>query len=299
MHEPVLLKEVASFFKEKKGGMILDCTVGSGGHTRAVIESLKGECKVLALDQDEDAIARSRENLKDYLENIRFENINFSRVDEALRNAGISKVDGCILDLGVSNNQLTDKDRGFSFRHDGPLDMRMDKNGEFNARDVVNSYSEGELYRIFRKYGEERNSRRIAKAIADARKKQPIERTSELAEIVVKANRSRRFSRVHPATRVFQAVRIEVNKELENLEIFLDKIVNFLNEDAVITVISFHSLEDRIVKLKFRDYKREGILKILTKKPIIPTEEEITENRKARSAKLRAAKRSLSESDNG
>jgi 16S rRNA (cytosine1402-N4)-methyltransferase len=286
---------VISFVDPKAHSIILDCTLGSGGHTKKIIEACNGTCSVVALDQDKDAIERSKKILHEYSEKVIYKNNNFVLLDTVLDELGIKGVDFCIMDVGVSKDQLMQADRGFSFLREGPLDMRMDSEQELSAYDVVNTYREDELMRIIRTYGEERFARRIAGAIVEERKKKKIETTTELANLIKRVSHSRKFSRIHPATRTFQALRIEVNKELENLEKALDKVLPFLNEGGIVCVIAFHSLEDRIVKMKFREWARENKVSLLTKKPIIPSDDEVARNPQSRSAKLRVAKRSLHE----
>ena len=295
MHESVLVDEISRFVKKKDNAVILDCTLGSGGHTKKILDTLGASVTVIGLDQDEDAIKRSKERLAGYGDAVLYRNCNFVLLDTVLSDLAVQGIDACIMDIGVSQDQLTEPERGFSFLREGPLDMRMDRSQKMSAYDVVNSYSEDSLRTIIRKYGEERYAGRIAHMIVSARREKPIETTSALAHLVKRASRSRSFSRIHPATRTFQALRIEVNKELDYLEEGLDKVLPFLNDEGIMCVISFHSLEDRIVKLRFRQWAREGQVEVLTKKPITASEEEIARNPHARSAKLRVAKRSLHE----
>lgn len=293
MHEPVLVDEIIRFSCEKDDPVILDCTLGNGGHTKALCDAFDGRCTIVALDQDTEAIHRSKKKLFEYTNAIRFVHSNFVLLDSVLQELNISKIDICLMDVGVSKNQLMSAERGFSFLHDGPLDMRMDTTQELSARDIVNTYSEADLFEIIKKYGEERFARSIARAINERRKESPIETTTELAELVRRASRSKRFSRIHPATRTFQALRIAVNNELENLQQALHSALPYLDEDGLLFVISFHSLEDRIVKLTFRQWAQEKKATILTKKPITASEDEVHRNPHSRSAKLRIAKRSL------
>ncbi len=295
MHESVLVDEILSFLKEKSGGLILDATLGNAGHTKVILDKLGGSTRVIGLDQDEDAIERAKKVLDDsnYLDKVEIHKTNFVLLDTVLENKEGGLLDACLIDAGVSKNQLLTAERGFSVNNDGPLDMRMDKSSELTAKDLVNRLEAQELYTIIKKYGEERNARRISQAIVRARDTKLIETTGELAEIVTKANRSKRYTRIHPATRTFQALRIAVNNELEVLEEGIQKVLPYLKPDGLICVIAFHSLEDRIVKLQFRDWAREGLVKVLTKKPIVAGAAELERNRNARSAKLRVAKRSL------
>jgi 16S rRNA (cytosine1402-N4)-methyltransferase len=293
LHEAVLVDEIISFVRTKDDPVVLDCTLGNAGHTKAISEFFGGRCTIIALDQDTEAIERSQKKLFEYTNKITFIHSNFVLLDTVLEQLGVKNIDVCLMDVGVSKNQLVQPERGFSFLHEGPLDMRMDTTQELTARDVVNTYSEDELFEIVKNYGEERFARSIVRAICTQRTKSPIETTTELADLVKRASRSKKFSRIHPATRTFQALRIAVNNELENLQLALNKIVPFLSDEGLILVISFHSLEDRIVKMTFRQWAQEKKVTVLTKKPIIASEEEVQRNPHSRSAKLRVAKRSL------
>jgi len=295
LHESVLVKEVLQYVEQKENSVVLDCTLGSGGHTKRIIEALKGQCTVIGLDQDKEAIERCKDSLSSYTEKIVFKNKNFVLLDDVLNELSVQGIDFCIMDIGVSKNQLVQAERGFSFLREGPLDMRMNSSQDLTAYDVVNTYSEEELIRIIRTYGEERFARRIAQAIVERREEKSIETTTDLADLIKRVSRSRKFSRIHPATRTFQALRIEVNRELDNLQEALEKLLPFMNEGGVIAVITFHSLEDRIVKMTFREWGRQKEVQVLTKKPVIASEEEIARNPHSRSAKLRVAKRSLHE----
>ena len=280
-HTPVLLKEAISFLDIKPGQKYIDATAGGGGITAAILE--RGG-KVLAIDWDEEAVNYliSRKFAKaDKLTLVRG---NFSQIDEIGKRFGFGKVSGIVFDLGVSGHQLDKAERGFSFAKAGPLDMRMDKSLAVAAADLVNGLSENELFTIFKKFGEERYSRRIARGLVRARRIAKITNTTQLAEIVARS--ARRSSRVHPATRVFQALRIAVNDELGNLTRAIPAAVSLLVKSGRIVVISFHSLEDRIVKNFF---KSSQALRFLTKKPVRPSLAEIMANPRARSAKLRAA----------
>lgn len=295
MHEPVMVSEVVHHLQGKKDGVIVDCTIGSGGHAKKLLEEYNGQCTLIGLDQDNEALERSRENLKAFKDHIHLRQCNFALLDTVCDELRITRVDAFLFDLGVSKNQLTDPERGFSFLHDGPLDMRMDRRGGRTAADIVNNASEGELHRIIQEYGEDRNARRYARAIVRARDEQTLSTTRELAEVIQRQYRGRRFSKIHPATRTFQALRIAVNCELEGLGHALQKVIHYLACDGVVCVISFHSLEDRIVKYTFRDWAQKGLVKLVTKKPMRPRKEEIIQNVHARSAKMRIAKRSLHE----
>lgn len=292
-HIPVLLKEAVSFLNPKPGEKFIDCTLGLGGHAREILKRTSPSGEFLALETDEDALKISQKELSNFKDRIVFANENFRNLKEIAYDHNFMKVEGIIFDLGVSSIQLDDESRGFSLKKDGPLDMRMNKNEETKASDLVNKLREEELARIFYEYGEERFSRMIAYRIIRAREEKPIEKTLQLAQIVSKAipPKVRYRMKIHPATRVFQALRIAVNHELENLEQALPQAVDLLNSGGCLIIISFHSLEDRIVKNFFKKEAANGNLKILTKKPIVPQESEIEKNPRSRSAKLRAAEK--------
>ncbi len=288
-HIPVLLEEVVGLWIWKKEGVYVDCTLGTGGHTLEALRKTYKGCMIVGLDRDPKAIALSRERLKEYSQRLILVKERFSLVDTVLKRLGIETVDGFLLDLGISLLQLKDEERGFAFSVDGNLDMRMNGLGGASAADLINSLNERELERLFREYGEEKESKRIAKGIIEARKKIPITKTSQLAQIVADAKRIK-SRRIHPATKVFMALRIAVNKELEELKMFLEKVPPLLNIGGRLVVISYHSLEDRIVKEYLKD--RSGSqYRILTKKPVRPGQDEIKINPSSRSAKLRAAER--------
>lgn len=292
-HIPVLLKETIDFLGPKPGGKFIDCTLGLGGHSRRILERISPDGELLALEVDEQVLTQSQKELSRFKDKVFFINDNFRNLKNVAYSHNFLKIDGILLDLGVSSTQLEDAARGFSFRKDGPLDMRMSKKQEVKASDLVNNLKEEELARIFYEYGEERFSRVIAYRIVKEREKKLILRTLELAEIISKAILPKvRFKmKIHPATRVFQALRIAVNDELENLKEVLPQAVELLNTGGRIVVISFHSLEDRIVKNYFKGQEKEGKLKILTKKPVTPQEDEIKLNPRCRSAKLRAGEK--------
>lgn len=274
------------------GKTIVDCTVGLGGHAEAVAERIRPGGRLIGIDRDAQALEIAQKRLKGSGEtDILLMHGSFDELDAIFERLGIKKADGFLFDLGVSSLQLDKPERGFSFRHDAPLDMRMDPAAETTAAVIVNRSSEAELDRILENYGEERFHRRIARAITEERKKKPIETTGRLVEVILRAVPYKaRHGKVHIATRTFQALRIAVNDELKRLERALDEAIGFLNPSGVICVISYHSLEDRIVKNKFREAKAKGTLEILYKKPVVPEEEEIGENPRSRSAKLRAAR---------
>ncbi|NPB06801.1 MAG: 16S rRNA (cytosine(1402)-N(4))-methyltransferase RsmH [Aquificae bacterium] len=290
MHVPVLLNEVLSYLSNEKGGVVVDCTVGLGGHAEALLSSDE-ELFLIGIDRDEEALEKAQERLKPFEGRFALYKASFDQLDEVLNQEGVNEVRGFLFDLGVSMLQLKGG-RGFSFNDESFLDMRMDKEQRKTAYAVVNEYPEKELARIIREYGEERYARAIARAIARARKEKPIETAKELAEVVASAvPPAYRYGRIHPATRTFQAIRIEVNRELESLREALPKTLPFLKRGGRVAVISFHSLEDRIVKHFFKEKEREGVLRVLTKKPVTPSEEEVKRNPASRSAKLRVAEK--------
>jgi 16S rRNA (cytosine1402-N4)-methyltransferase len=302
-HIPVLTKEILNYLNLKKGGVYIDCTLGGGGHSKAILEKIYPHSLLIGIDQDIEAINTAKEELKTYLDKVTLIKGNFKNLEKILPDIKIKTVSGIIFDLGVSFHQLKEKERGFSFKEDSHLDMRMDLNQEFNAYILINSYSENDLVEIFEKYGEERFSKRIARLITIERKKESINTTKQLADLVIRSlprTKKRHTWRIHPATRVFQAIRIEVNQELKALEKGLSQAIRVLEDKGRICVISYHSLEDRIVKHQFKEIEREGKdqgnygLKIITKKPISPSSEEVEGNSKARSAKLRVAEKIIS-----
>ena len=292
-HNPVMLNEVIKYLQPKRGDVIVDCTVGTAGHSYELAKLILPEGRLIGIDQDKQALDLARERLKDF-ENYNLVHQNFKDIDAILAGLNIEKVDGLLFDLGLSSFQLDNPQRGFSFRASGYLDMRMDRENSLTAFDLVNNLAGEELEKIFREYSQERYVRRIANAIMRARQEEAITTTIQLADIIKKAvprppSRAGEAGRssIHPATRVFQALRIVVNQELENLLVALNKAINFLKPGARICVLSFHSGEDRIVKNEFKKFFRSRILNILTKKPITPSEKEISINPRARSAKLR------------
>ncbi|PIS14540.1 16S rRNA (cytosine(1402)-N(4))-methyltransferase [Candidatus Shapirobacteria bacterium CG09_land_8_20_14_0_10_39_12] len=291
-HIPALLNETVDLLNVKPGKRFIDATLGGGGHSEEIVRK-KG--MLLGIDQDPEAVSFASERLKTFacpgLVPPKIVQSNFSRIDEVAKDVGFEKVDGILFDLGVSSHQLETAQRGFSFNQ-GPLDMRMDKTFSVTAKDLVNGLNEGELADLFLKLGEERLSQRYAKAICKERLIKPIATCNELSEIIVKEALPRgKFDRTHPATRVFQALRIAVNDELNSLKEALPKAVELLNKKGRLVLLSFHSLEDGIVKRFFLDQEEKGILKIITKKPITPSAEEVNLNPRARSAKLRAAEK--------
>ncbi len=289
IHTPVLLNESVELLLGNGGSLFVDCTLGLGGHTKEILRA-KEDSYVICIDKDEEAIEVAKENLREFEGRFCVYKADFAQLDRVLEAEGITQVDGFLFDLGVSMLQLRSEKRGFSFQLDSFLDMRMDREQKLDAYTVVNTYSEKELAKIIWEYGEEKLSRKIARAIVSYRKKKPIETTAELARIVGAVYPSKlRHRRIHPATRTFQAIRIEVNGELESLRTALGKALSFLKEGGRLVVISFHSLEDRIVKRFFKE--NSDRLRTLTRKPITPSEEEIKDNPSSRSAKLRAGEK--------
>lgn len=290
-HTPVLVSETLELLRPDRGGLFVDCTVGLGGHTRALLEH--GATRIIGIDRDPQALAIAGRTLAPWADRVELVHADFRALDDVLGSRGIQLVDGALADLGVSSLQLDAPGRGFSFQRDERLDMRMDPSTGETAADLVARSTERELADAIYAYGEERFSRRIARAIVEARRAQPIETTGRLAALVRRALPRRGPSRVDPATRTFQAIRIWVNRELEGLDRFLAAAVRRLRTGARLVVITFHSLEDRIVKhtLRALEKRGDGGVKVLTKKPIVPGGEEVQRNPRARSAKLRAAER--------
>ena len=285
-------REVEEILRVRPGATVVDGTLGLGGHALG-LAALAGERgRVIGIDQDDHAILRARERLKGVPARVDIVNSNFRKIAEVLEGLGVKAVDGVLLDLGLSSLQLDDAARGFSFRHDGPLDMRMDPKAPVSAFDVINTFSEEELARIIWQFGEEKFSRRIAATIVRSRAARQIRTTAELAEVVLKAIPYRHGKdAIHPATRTFQAVRIAVNQELEALQEALGAAFEKLNPGGRIAVISFHSLEDRIVKETFKALAHSGRAALLTKKPLRPSSGEEAANPRARSARLRGLER--------
>jgi 16S rRNA (cytosine1402-N4)-methyltransferase len=292
MHAPVLVAEVISQLAPARGGLFVDCTLGAGGHTRALLEA--GASRVLGLDRDRSALALAAESLHDRLDRVDMVHADYRSLGAVLDARGIPLVDGGILaDLGVSSMQLDDAARGFSFRADAPLDMRMDRDSGLTAAALLQTVEETALADIIYQYGEERFSRRIARGIVRARETGPIETTGQLAAIVRRAVPTRGWQRIDPATRTFQALRIWVNRELEGLEDFIRLAVSRLLAGARLAIIAFHSLEDRIVKHTFRALAQADapLISLVTRRPLEASDEEIAQNPRARSAKLRVAER--------
>lgn len=302
-HKSVLLEETIDSLNVKPGGIYVDGTLGGGGHALEVCRRLGEKGRLIGIDQDEDAISAAGERLKGFEEKVTIVKSNYENIRSVLEGLGIDRADGIYLDLGVSSYQLDSPWRGFTYREDAALDMRMDREQTLTAKNVVNDYGEKELYHVIRDYGEERFAKNIAKHIVKARQDKPIETTGELAGIIKAAIPMKmRATGGHPAKRTFQAVRIEVNRELKVLENSVDTMIDLLSPGGRLCIITFHSLEDRIVKNRFRDNENPCICPkdfpvcvcgkqskghVVTRKPIVPTQDEIAENKRSKSAKLR------------
>lgn len=307
-HTSVLPRQVHEYQNLKPGMTCVDCTLGGAGHAAATIKAILPDGMLIGIDQDLDAITHAKDKLRPYEQNIQIFHSNFSDLAQILSSIQISGVDSILLDLGFSLNQLTNSKRGFSFNKEEPLDMRMDTRNDLTAYEIINSYKENELADLFYQFGEEKFSRRISRRIIKHRASKAIETSHELSEIVSGAipAKNRQTQRIHPATRVFQALRIAVNKELERLENFMDTAPSLLNKGGRLSVISFHSLEDRIVKKAIKRFENGCTcpkelpvclcgfvpqLKSISKKPLVATTEELEANPMARSAKLRVAQK--------
>ena len=290
LHAPVLVAETLAQLDPSRGGLFVDCTVGLGGHSRALLEA--GAARVLGLDRDADALALAANALAAFGDRVELVHADYRDLDRVLDGRGIERVAGALADLGVSSMQLGAEGRGFSFQRDEPLDMRMDRSRPPTAADLLAEVDEAELANLIFQYGEERYSRRIARAIVQAREASPVTTTGELARIVRRAIPVRGHQRIDPATRTFQALRIRVNRELDGLEAFLGAAARRLMAGGRLAIIAFHSLEDRIVKHTFRALAHaEAAIRILTKRPIEASDDEVASNPRARSAKLRAIER--------
>ena len=305
-HESVMKNEVLHYLNVHMEGVIVDGTLGDGGHTEFILKNTAPEIRVFAIDRDRSAIERARERLSPFRDRVTLAYGNLGDLKSLAVQNGIIRIVGLLMDLGVSSPQLDTPGRGFSIQHDGPLDMRMDLSQKTSAADLLKKLSDAELIAIFKNFGEERYSKRIVRAIRKEQAERPITTTGQLSRIVARAVASPRHTRIHPATRTFQALRIAVNDELEQLKLALQDVIGLLNSTARLVVISFHSLEDRIVKTFFRDEQkgcscppkipvcicgRTQTLKVLTRKPIVPSEEEVARNPRSISAKLRVAER--------
>lgn len=306
-HKSVLLYETVDQLNIKPDGIYVDGTLGGGGHSYEIASRLSDKGRLIGIDQDEDAIKAASERLKPFMDRVTIVRNNYCNMDKVLDELSIDKVDGIMLDLGVSSYQLDTAERGFTYNVDAKLDMRMDQRQEVTARDIVNDYSEYDLYRIIRDYGEDRFAKNIAKHIVAARKKKPIETTFELNEIIKAAIPMKvRATGGHPSKRTYQAIRIELNRELEVLENSIDMMIDRLNKGGRLCIITFHSLEDRIVKVRYKNNEnpctcppsfptcvcgKKSKGKVITRKPIIPSEEELEENSRSKSSKLRVFER--------
>jgi 16S rRNA (cytosine1402-N4)-methyltransferase len=291
-HIPVMLHEVIEYLKPKSGDIFVDGTLGLGGHAEVILSLIGKNGRLIGIDRDAQALEIAKENLRDYQEQCHFFHENYCHVDRILAKLDIKRVNGILLDLGLSSFQLNDPQRGFSFLTEGPLDMRMDQDSYISAFDLVNSLSEREIASLLRDFGQERWHHRIARYIVQYRSRKLIETTKELSDIVLHAMpRHSKRGKIHPATRTFQAFRIAVNRELEGLEEALDKCVDALTVGGRIGVIAFHSLEDKIVKQTFRGLTKSRRLNLILKKPLRPSDKEAEVNARSRSARLRVAER--------
>ncbi len=306
-HVTVLLHESVDALDIKPDGIYVDCTAGGGGHSLEIAKKLSKKGLLICIDRDTAALEACEQRLREYMDRVKLVHARFSEIKSVLANLGIEGIDGALMDLGVSSYQIDTAERGFSFRFDAPLDMRMDREAYLSAYEIVNSYSQQEIADILWRFGEEKFSRKIAEKIVKAREVSPIETTGQLVEIIKSAmpGFAKREDQ-HPAKRSFQALRIAVNEELAEVTQAVNEIPRLLNKDGRIAIISFHSLEDRIVKTAFNELSlkcscppdfpvcvcnRQPVLEVVTRKPILPTPLQITENRRAASAKLRVAKR--------
>ena len=308
-HKSVLLEETIESLDIKPDGIYVDGTLGGAGHAFEVCKRLSDKGRFIGIDQDVDAIAAASSRLEVYKDKIKLDIVksNYHEMADVLRNLGVDKVDGILLDIGVSSYQLDNAERGFTYKVDAPLDMRMDKSNPVTAKDIVNGYSEMELFRVIRDYGEDKFAKNIAKHIVMARNRKEIETTGELIEAIKAAIPAKiQATGGHPAKKTFQAIRIELNKELEVLEDSIDTMIDLLDDGGRLSIITFHSLEDRIVKNRFRENEnpctcpknfpvcvcgKKSKGKVVTRKPIIPSEEEIGENKRSKSSKLRTFQR--------
>lgn len=306
-HKSVLLYETVDELNIKPDGIYVDGTLGGGGHSYEIAGRLSEGGRLIGIDQDEDAIKAASKRLEPYMDRVTIVRNNYCNMDKVLDELGIDKVDGIMLDLGVSSYQLDAADRGFTYNVDTALDMRMDQRQEITAKDIVNEYSEFDLYRIIRDYGEDRFAKNIAKHIVAARQEKPIETTFELNDIIKAAIPMKvRATGGHPSKRAYQAIRIELNKELEVLENSIDMMIDRLKPEGRLCIITFHSLEDRIVKTRFRNNENPCTCppsfpacvcgkvpkgRVITRKPVVPTDEEINENSRSKSSKLRVFER--------
>ncbi len=310
-HKSVLLEETIENLNIKPDGIYVDGTLGGGGHSYHIAEQLSSNGRLIGIDQDADAIAAATKRLEPFSDRVTIVRNNYCNFEQVLKELSIDKVDGIVLDLGVSSYQLDTAERGFTYKTDAPLDMRMDQRQQLTAKDIVNTYSEFDLYRIIRDYGEDRFAKNIARHIVSARQIKPIETTFELNEVIKAAIPVKvRAVGGHPAKKTFQAIRIELNHELDVLEDSIDTMIDHLNDKGRICIITFHSLEDRIVKTRFRNCEnpctcppdfpvcvcgKKSKGKVITRKPIVPSEEELEENKRSKSSKLRVFERRMME----
>ncbi len=292
IHKPVMCNEVLEYLKLSPGMIVVDGTIGCGGHSVRILEHILPGGRLIGIDRDHESLDITRRRLSKFAQAVSLIHGNFRDLDKILVMVGVNKVDVVFFDLGLSSMQLSDPERGFSFQTEGPLDMRMDRTSFIQAYDLINNLNEEEISSILWSFGQERFHNRIAHLLVTERKKAPISSTSEVANIVMRAiPRHYRFGRIHPATRTFQAIRIAVNRELEALDEGIKKAIDLLQQGGRVAVISFHSLEDRIVKINFRSARSEGKIKVITPKPLRPTSEEQIKNPSSRSARLRVAER--------
>ncbi|MBU4343141.1 MAG: 16S rRNA (cytosine(1402)-N(4))-methyltransferase RsmH [Candidatus Omnitrophica bacterium] len=291
-HEPVLLEEVLYFLDPLPGKVIIDATIGAGGHAEEILKRLQPGGKLIGIDRDSESLRIAHERLKFFENSFMLVSKNFRFIKDIIIELGIGEVDGILFDMGISSIQMETGERGFSIKNIGPLDMRMDRNQSLTAKELVNKLSESELSGLIKSCGEERFHKRIARNIVFARKRKEIATTQELTEVVCRSlPHGLKRQRIHPATRTFQALRIRVNDELGGIEEALRQSPDILKKNGRMCVISFHSLEDRIAKNSLKDFKAKGIFKVLTKKPVTAKEEELSRNPRSRSAKLRAAEK--------
>ncbi|MBU4458099.1 MAG: 16S rRNA (cytosine(1402)-N(4))-methyltransferase RsmH [Candidatus Omnitrophica bacterium] len=291
-HEPVLLEEVLYFLDPLPGKVIIDATIGAGGHAEEILKRLQPGGKLIGIDRDSESLRIAHERLKFFENSFMLVSKNFRFIKDIIIELGIGEVDGILFDMGISSIQMETGERGFSIKNIGPLDMRMDRNQSLTAKELVNKLSESELSGLIKSCGEERFHKRIARNIVSARKRKEIATTHELTEVVCRSlPHGLKRQRIHPATRTFQALRIRVNDELGGIEEALRQSPDILKKNGRMCVISFHSLEDRIAKNSLKDFKAKGIFKVLTKKPVTAKEEELSRNPRSRSAKLRAAEK--------
>lgn len=291
-HQPVMYKEVLSFLDLKDGMVVLDATLGLGGHAAGILEKITPHGRFIGIDKDAESLNEAQEKLKKFSKHCIFVQDDFRNFDKVLEEKRIRRVDAFLFDLGISSYQLDNAARGFGIRSEGPLDMRMDRNNFISAYDLLNNLTEEEISSVLWRFGQERFSRRIARAVIRRRAQAPISSTKELAELVLEVLPYKaRFHKIHPATRTFQALRIAVNRELDALDEALKKTSLFVNKGGRVCVISFHSLEDKIVKENFRELVKTGRYRLLFKKVLRPQEEEISDNPRSRSAKMRVIER--------